>query len=277
MKLRFGRNAVIFLSALVVATLAAWAMHHYLRARMADIEAQANGVHWEKVLVAKRALPSGTVLSADTVAQRDVPAEWVHSNAIRPQDFERAENQTLAIEARAGEMLLWAQLVPAAPTSFAARLGVGQRAVTVPVDEVNSVSGMIEPGDRIDLVAVFKNDGQTLMLTLLQNAAVLATGNKATPDEGGGDSKAGYTTITLETSAQQARQVLAAREVGKLAALLRSPGDAQRGPVGPDAAAQLLGLPAVAAAASVAAVPVIYGNDPSLRETRRAQAVGGRP
>ena len=56
--------------------------------------------------------------------------------------------------AAAGEPILWAQLEGRRAPTFSARLQSGQRAVTVPVDEISSLSGMVEPGDRIAQVMV---------------------------------------------------------------------------------------------------------------------------
>lgn len=277
MKLSVSRNTLIFALALAVGGGAALAVHRYLKARVADIDAQAHGMDRVKVLVAKVALEKGAALTADTVAVREVPAQWVHSNAIRPDQFDEVENQMLLVPARAGDALHWAQLEPTRPPSFAARLTEGRRAVTVPVDEVNSVSGMIAPGDRIDLVAMLRGDGQPLLLTLLQDATVLATGTRVTQEEANDPQRHSYTTITLETTPHQARQVLAAREMGKLAAILRPGGDAMRGPAGPEAASHLLGLQPTASAPTLAVVPVLYGNDLALREPRRLPIHGGRP
>lgn len=277
MKFSVSRNTVIFALALAVGGGAALAVHRYLKARVADIDAQAQGPERAKVLVAKVALEKGAALTPDTVAVRDIPAQWVHSNAIRSEQFDEVENQLLAAPARPGEPLHWTQLEPARQPSFAARLAEGQRAVTVAVDEVNSLSGMIAPGDRIDLVAMIRGDGQPLLLNLLQDATVLATGTRVTQEVPDDPQRHSYTTITLETTPHQARQVLAAREMGKLAAILRPGGDAQRGPPGPEAAAHLLGLHPPASAPAAAVVPVLYGNDLALREPRRLPTNGGRP
>lgn len=277
MKLSVSRNTLIFLLALVVGGGATLAVHRYLKARVADIDAQAQGPDRVKVLVAKAALDRGAALTAETVAVREIPAQWAHSDALRPEQFDEVENQLLAVPARPGEPLHRAQLEPARPPSFAARLTEGLRAVTVPVDEVNSVSGMIAPGDRIDLVAVIKGEGQPLLLNLLQDASVLATGTRVSQEDPEDPQRHSYTTITLETTPHQARQVLAAREMGKLAAILRPGGDALRGPTVPIAAAHLLGLHSTASAPTEVVVPVLYGNDLALREPRRLPANGGRP
>ena len=61
---------------------------------------------------------------------------------------------------------------------------------------------------------------------------VLATGAQAIPISdwnGKESSRRTYNTVTLDASPEDARRVLAAREVGKLAALLRAPGDTEIG------------------------------------------------
>ncbi len=145
--------------------------------------------------------------------------------------------------------------------TFSARVSSGRRAVTVPVDEISSISGLVEPGDRIDIMVTVRREARQLAFILLQSVPVLATGTKV---EQGTDGREGarrtFTTITLDVNAEQARQVIAAREIGKITALLRAPGD--RGAVSGsrDDAAALLGLappalcqPAVVCKSSTAA------------------------
>jgi pilus assembly protein CpaB len=131
----------------------------------------------------------------------------------------------------------------------------------VPVDEVNSISGMLQPGDRIDLMVSARKDNKAYMFPLLQNVAVLATGSQAVPAGDGKDGgRRSYTTITLDASPQDAQRVLAAREIGKLAALLRSPGDSASAFSARRDAMSLLGLNDPERLSSKeGSVPVIYG------------------
>jgi pilus assembly protein CpaB len=242
--------------------LAAFGVHSYLQRQLSDIEARSKGRRTVRVLVPKEDLPKGTPLTPARVAVRELPAEWAHSNAIAPEQFERVEHQKLAYPAARGEMILWSLLEGEQASSFSSRLAAGRRAITVPVDEVNSISGMIEPGDRIDLMVAVRKDTRTFMFPLLQNVTILATGTRAglapEPKEG----KRTYTTITLEARPEEAQRVLAAREVGKLAAVLRAPGDAAlQSPARRDAMT-LLGLDDAGRPPDDASIPVLYGNRP---------------
>ena len=260
MKLAIKGSWLILIVALAIGGFAAFGVNRYIKGRVDELEARAKGqmVH---VIVPKEDLPKGTVLTAKLVAVRDIPAEFAHSNAIRPDQFDRVENQKLAYPAVRGEMILWSLMEGQRAPSFSSRLSPGHRAVTMQVDEVNSISGMLEPGDRIDLMVSVKKDNHTYMFPLLQNVDVLATGSRAAvvPDADGKETRRSFTTITLEASPEDAQRVLAAREVGKVAAVLRSPGDTAVGSSARQDSLALLGLGGAAQAPETTGVPVMYG------------------
>jgi pilus assembly protein CpaB len=68
----------------------------------------------------------------------------------------------------------------AATVSFAQRSPPGQVAVTISVDNVHGVAGLIVPGDQVNIMASAP-DGQRY---LFQNVNVLAIGNTPAPQPG---------------------------------------------------------------------------------------------
>jgi pilus assembly protein CpaB len=137
--------------ALCMGGLAAFTAHNYLGRQIKAIEARAKGTT-TAVVVAKSDLGKGIKLSKDNVAVRQIPVEFAHSIAVTPDNFDRINGQALAYPVKSGEMILWGLMeIPKAPT-FSTRVETGHRAMTVPVDEINSISGLIEPGDTIDLI-----------------------------------------------------------------------------------------------------------------------------
>lgn len=278
MRLSINRSWLILLVALSLGGLAAFGVNRYIKRQVEDIEARGKGQRSVRVLVPKEDLLKGTPLNAKVVAVREVPAEWAHSNAVTPEQFDRIENQKLAYPAARGEMLLWSLLEGQRAPTFSSRLAAGRRAITVPVDEVNSISGMVEPGDRIDLMVSVRKDTRSYMFPLLQNVAILATGSRAVVDADAKEGRRSFTTITLEASPEDAQRVLAAREVGKLAAVLRAPGDtAAHSPARRDAMA-LLGIGDASRVSEDSSVPVLYGGRampkeiPKLAPAREAGA-----
>lgn len=259
---RARKHWVVLAFALALGGIAAFAASNYLSSRMAEIEARDRDADTVHLIVAKSNLSGGALITPETVAVREIPRAWAHSGAITPEQFSRAEGSALTHPAAIGEPILWAQLEGNRAPSFSARLQTGQRAVTVPVDEISSLSGMVEPGDRIDIVVSIRDAHRNYTFTLLQSVAVLATGSQADAESARADGRhGGYTTITLDTSPEDAKRVIAAREIGRVTALLRAPGDLS--PVSSlitDTHA-LLGLPK-GDSRSVSSVPVIYGGGP---------------
>ena len=180
-----------------------------------------------------------------------------------------AAGAVLAQPARGGEPLVWSQLEERRPASLSAHLAPGRRATTIPVDETSSLSGLLRPGDRIDLLATVQRDKQHLTMPLLQGVRVLATGSRTRPGEdvGAGDPLGGtFGTLTLDLSEEEATRLVAARALARLTAVLRNPQDIRTAPLLRTDALALLGL---APAPTAGGVPVIYGGveNPALIPT----------
>lgn len=223
---RPGKTWVVLGIALAIGVLAALAARSYLTGEIQAIEARAKG-KTAMVVVAKRDLGKGIKLSPENVAVREVPAEYAHSVAVSPDQFERISGQALAFSVKGGEMILWGLIEPQKLPTFSARVEAGHRAMTVAVDEINSISGMIEPGDTIDLIVSQDQQGKKITYPLLQSVLVMATGQRSVDDPKSGERRQ-YSTVTLETTPRQAQNVIAARETGRLTALLRNPTDKQQ-------------------------------------------------
>lgn len=269
MRLPLPRTALILFVALGFGLAAAWLSSRYLDGRVADLE-QRNRQEMARVVVAKFDLAAGTRIQHDAVAVREIPRDWVHAAAVTPEDFERIDGATLAFNARGGDALMWSQFEAPRARTLAARLNSGRRAASVAVDEISSLSGMLTPGDLIDLIVTVRKDAQNFTFPLLQGVTVLATGGLIHAEDAAGRLR-DFNTITLDLDPGQAAQVIAARTVGKLTALLRAPGDRGVLPATRADALAVLGLAATppAAAAPSTSVPVIYGGagNPLLHAT----------
>lgn len=264
MPLRFpirpNRNGLVLGAALLIGVLAALGARHYLNSQMAAMQVR-EPVDTVQVIVAKADLTRGTRLSTDNLAVRAIPRSYAHSVALTPEQYEHVAGQVLAYPVKSGEMILWGLLEGKRVPTFSARVETGRRAMTVPVDEISSISGLLEPGDFIDLMLTFDREGRKVTLPLLQNVQVMATGQRAVDDPRSGERRH-YSTVTLDTTPEQAQRVIVAREAGKITALLRNPQD--RAPLDGQEVdiARLFGAgpprpPALASAARD--IPVLYG------------------
>lgn len=253
------RNAIVLGVALMLGIAAALVAMHHLQQRAAEIERLATQ-EMAHAVVPKEDLAAGTVLDHERVALRKVPAQWLHAEAISPEQFDQVSQSVLAFPVRRGEPLLWSQIAQARSSSFAAQLPGGRRALTIPVDEVNSLSGLLAPGDTIDLLLNLKRNQGSITLALLQGVRVLAAGSEIERKPGATTDRVerNYATITLDVSLQEGRRIVAARTVGTLTALLRPRGERTIEPLPAAEALTLLGL-AAPPARPQRSVPVIYG------------------
>ena len=107
------------------------------------------------VLVAARNLPRGTLLrEADVRWERWALSDVPDGYLMRGRDKEDAGLGSVVRRSFvAGEPLLSGQMVAPGERGFlAAVLTPGMRAVAVAVDAVSAASGLIWPGDRVDLI-----------------------------------------------------------------------------------------------------------------------------
>lgn len=219
---------MVLVLAVVIGGIAALAANRFLSARINAIEAR-NRTATVEVVVARVDLPRGEEIGPGNVALRAIPRDYAHSNALTRDSFGSAVGRKLAYHIKGGEMLLSSMLESNRPATFSARVGIGWRAMTVAVDEINSISGLLEPGDVIDLIASLERKGNKLTMPLLQGVQVIATGQRLADDPLTGERKQ-YATVTLNVTPSQAIAVIAARDGGRITALLRNPADRQPAP-----------------------------------------------
>jgi len=267
-------SVALMLLACVCGGAAIWAAQGYLQRQTQQIEAKHRVPTVERI-VAGHDLPAGTQLQAELLALRAFPADVVPSDSMTASQATSLLGMVLRAPLRAGDMIVPAHTQTAAARSgFSSKLAQGRRAVTLPVDVVNAVSGLLQPGDLIDLYVSFDHQRRRVTAPLLQGVQVLATGSVTDVPEGQA-AMPGYATITLDVAPEDAVKLVAARQAGTLTAMLRSPYDDQpsrkaaRGDL-----AQLLGL-SIKASAPVRRPVVLYGNravrnPPALQAPRAA-------
>ena len=190
-----------------------------------------------KVLVAQRALPTGTIITADSISFQDWPKEMVQDAYFidGEADLTKLVGTVVRYPVTAGEPLTQGALVAPGDRGFlAAALGPGMRAVTIPVSAKTGVGGFIFPGDRVDLLLTQSvkggGSGGTLKVseTVLRNLRVLATDQKTESKTVDGKTVVrAFRTVTLEVTPRIAEKVAVSQTIGKLSLTLRSLADNQ--------------------------------------------------
>lgn len=227
MKAIIKNKAIVVIGlALLAGLIAAWSAQQYISNKVQMLEEQARVLTVPRI-VAAYDLPEGTKLTADHVAVREVPQEWVSSGSIVPEQFAQIEGQMITAPLKRGDQLLWANIAQLRHKPFSDKINPGRRAVTIPVDTINSVSGMLVPGDLIDLYVSFEYRRKQITAPLLQGVLVMATGQHSRAGVDSSDSQNRFSTVTLDTSPEEAAKLVAARQAGTITALLRNPDDDQ--------------------------------------------------
>lgn len=179
------------------------------------------------LLVAARPLRAGTLLKIDDVAVEQRSAKVVPAGARI--DSEAARGELIGALVRRnltkGEALLTADALNPGDRGFlAAVLGSGMRAITVGVDAVSGLAGLVWPGDRVDLILTQSQGGSDVPParrvsgeTVLHDVRVLAIDRQliqgATSESP--ESQAVHT-VTLEVTPPDAERVVVAERLGHL-------------------------------------------------------------
>jgi pilus assembly protein CpaB len=190
-----------------------------------------------EILVAKRTLPVGTIIDADSFQYQPWPQGLVQ-DAYFTRGEANADPQSLVgtvvrNEISAGQPLSAGAIVRPGERGFlAAALGPGMRAVTVPVSATSGVAGFVFPGDRVDLVLTQEvaggGDGPPLRVseTIIRNIRVLAVDQRLNArDEAGNQVAQPSATVTFEATPTIAEKIAVAQDIGNLSLSLRSLAD----------------------------------------------------
>lgn len=195
-----------------------------------------------KVVVAAADISKNTVLKTGMLKTVTLPAKAVLSNVYSSQTdiLGKTVNEDLA----AGQQILSSELESAGTVgsgTLAYSVKNGMRAVTVGVNDVSGLDGMLQPGDRVDVVARLPagaGGAAAASSLMLQNITVLAVGRvtagrAASSGSGGGNDH----TVTLEVLPGDAVRLCFVQDTGSLRLILRSPQDNALADVPPEAAA----------------------------------------
>lgn len=187
------------------------------------------------VLIAKQEIPPGVEIEAAHVAFEQRPRENVPEGAVT--DASQYEQRALKVRAYPGDIILQAKLGEKGIFGASASIPKGMRLFTIPVTMTSVHSGMIRPGDRVDVLMTFKTTqvpGQpqlTKAKTVLEFIEVFAI-DRIREGEGGGDSTKGakVDNLTLLVNDEQAGVLMVAKGMGgEMHMALRNPDDDTKG------------------------------------------------
>src|SRR5882672_6294115 len=145
-------NLIILLVAIVMGGLAAFMARTWIQTHTAPPSAALSG----QVVVASAKLAFGTQLTKDNLIEIAWPKAQLPESAFTSKDELLSEGRRYALgTVEKNEPVLKSKVTePGQRASLSALLDEGQRAVTVRVDDLRGIAGLILPGDRVDIVLI---------------------------------------------------------------------------------------------------------------------------
>lgn len=184
-----------------------------------------------QIWVARQNMEVGSFVDQADFEARDWPQAAILPDQLKVGAVQTSDIQGAVVREKInkGEPILMAKLVRPGERGFlAAVLLPGMRAISVGVDSVSANSGLVLPGDRVDLILTQSLGGggsaghSHVAETIARAVRVLAVGKDLTAPQDSKDVNDRPHTVTLEVTPKQADQISVATSMGELKLALRS-------------------------------------------------------
>ena len=213
------------------------------RINVAFAEENLKWVTWPK-----DAVPEGAFTTADELLGEGSKLTRTVLRAIEP-----------------GELVLKAKLTGFGESArVATQVADGMRAVTISIDAVSGVAGLVAPGDRVDILLTRSIESSLVTSIILQDVLVIATDQSSSEDAARPQLAR---TATVEVNPTDASKLALAQQVGKLSLTLRGVTEDDSMAVEPVSIADLPAQPAPEPEPEPEAAPVVVAT-PVIRVRR---------
>jgi pilus assembly protein CpaB len=181
-----------------------------------------------EIVVAANSIPSGSTFSLENLAKKSIPSDATTGRNVPARDFELLLGARAKVEISGGEPILWTDVEePFDVDRFSLLIPKGRRAITMDADTKASFSGLIRPGDHVDILRE-TGDGKG-SYPFLYDVPVIAVDRLFSPPSTEEEGKE-IATLTMSVTTNEAALLSAAAREGKISWLLRNPDDRGRPP-----------------------------------------------
>ena len=241
------KQRIILIAGVILAVATPFVVKVYLDQQRKVFQEEANRkaaqfrTNQVAVLVAKQDIPRGV-----TITPEMVETKILLKQSLVPQvatSIDRIAGMVTIAPMVKDEQISLSKLVYSRQAGGLAEVTpVGKRAITIPVDNISSLAGMIKTGDYVDVISMIpvpvqtqegKQVTQVAVMPLFQNVLVLAVGQQI----GILKEEARYkkeeeksqipSVITLALGPREANLIAFVQEQGKIRLILRSPADSK--------------------------------------------------
>ncbi len=222
-----NRKIILLLFSVLISLLSAFLLLQNIRSKDWKAREDSKGV---RIVVAGKNIRRGDILSPDTLQVKEIPRSGYFPRMVKEEEYPEIEGALSKNSVGSGNPFLWDDIEnPVELDRFSLLIEKGKRALTLPADENTTFSGLLRPGDHVDLYLTRSGDMETKAETilLLENITVTAVDGAFTGavlESGEGSDPSG---ITLLVSRSQAASILNAlsNASSKLYFALRNPAE----------------------------------------------------
>jgi len=230
------KNKFPLLIAIIVGVAALLAIRSYVNNAEQKARDMLKG---ERIVSASVDIPAGAVITMQMLVAKEVPDQFIPAQAIQGVDqVKQILGNKTRVAVRAGQILLWSDLVSEQRGGVSAIIPEGEGAYTLTISKGANTT-LIQPSDHIDIIgsfttpkptqptpntiATWRQASDVVNVVLLQNVTVLAVGesftgaSKRQNEAGGGD-------LTLALTLAESQLLMFAGQNGELGAVLRREG-----------------------------------------------------
>ncbi len=218
------RNIILILVAVAITAGTGLVARNWINNQRQEpvVAAAAAKVKKTFVLVADKNLPTGTFVKENLLTWQSWPDEKLHKSYLikDKDDLKELVGSVVRRAIAAGEPVSAGRLVKPGSRGFlAAVLRPGFRAVSLRINATSSISGLVFPGDRVDVILTHTVRSKRVSETVLTNVRVIAI-DQQTNDQVQSPKVGKH--ATFEVTPKQAEMFSVLSDMGKLSLSLRS-------------------------------------------------------
>jgi pilus assembly protein CpaB len=170
-------NTKAFTTSLILAALAVMMVLSYISSRETELISEYGDS--TPVVVAKEDIKELEIIDDRKVQLKNIPKSFQMPGHFK--SVEELYNTIAAVPIKAGEQITAPRVTyPGAQSGLSRQVSIGKRALSIQVTEGQSVSRLLKPGDRIDVLALVDyaagKKEKLKVKTVLQDVLILSTG-----------------------------------------------------------------------------------------------------
>jgi pilus assembly protein CpaB len=217
------RYTLVFYAAVITAAVATYGVY-----RVLEVTKERSRVPMQQVVVASQDVPEGASLDRMVLTVNNWPVPTVPAGAYGSLDSVAGRVTRVAVFK--GEPIVPGRLAPEGTgPGLEVKITPGKRAMGVRVDDVSSISGLLQPNSRVDVLVTLQDNSNSsdrqkqISKLFMENMRVLSVGTQV--QRGPDNQPISAPTVTLEVTPDEAERLAIAQREGSIQLVLRGYGD----------------------------------------------------